>query len=967
MAAQTHRRLQIWTTLGCFVVCCLVAAPTFAQTRLASLQGTVTDETGGALPGVTVTATSPALQLPQLTQVSGPDGAYRFTDLPLGEYRLAFELPGFKSFVREGVVLTAGFVARIDALMNVGTLEETVTVSGQTPVVDVVSTRGGTTISSDVITTTPNSRNYQDLLNMTPGVTVAAPPQMGEVGFRALTGGIRTYGLLGQTQTQIEGLQMSESAFPDFSTADQVDIKTFGNSADVAQPGAVTDLIVKSGSNAFHGRFLEQFMNSSMQATNLDDRLRAQGLRTGDGIRFYQDFAGDLGGRIVRDRLWFYGAYRDIRNERTLTGYSRAPGPDNVYGTGDDVPGYPPALQTNQTVKVSSQLTRANRLIGFFQRNWVVENQAQASRFIPFEATREVQWEPLQYKVEWQATPSNRFFYNLAYGRTSEEIFYVATTTNAPARFDRRTNIQTGAYSSVTAGGRDDIFASQSKRHTITGSVNIYPAEFLGGAHEFKVGGRAWLENRWSQFDDRVTGNYRLTYDLGVPAQIQTFDFPMRARDFLNEYSAYAMDQWRIGAGVTLNLGLRWEKMHGFQPEQTKPQGQFGGVGTFPRTDVVRWNAVAPRVAAAWDIVGNGKTVVKTSYGWYNYRVSAVSFVSVFNQIRPQATTYIWRDLDGNNDYTPGIGEVNLSLNGPDFIATTGGNSNRINLALEQPHTHEITGSFEREIARETSLRLLYVYKQTRDDWEAVNVLRPPSAYNIQLTRQDPGPDGRLNTADDGGPVTIFDFDPAFRGAAFVGNQFVTRANSDHFHTFEATVTKRRSDRWSLIASFATTKNHRFIDAILESPNDKFPLDETRDWTIKMAGSYRLPWALEASALYDVFNGDYGQRTYLFGAVDPDGGPPLRQLSGGVTVRLEPYGSRQTPVRHNLNLRLGRVIRLPRSQRVRLELDALNALNTNVAWGRGVPGIDYRSGPTFGYVTQLVAPRIFRVGVTYEF
>ncbi len=259
------------------------------------------------------------------------------------------------------------------------------------------------------------------------------------------------------------------------------------------------------------------------------------------------------------------------------------------------------------------------------------------------------------------------------------------------------------------------------------------------------------------------------------------------------------------------------------------------------------------------------------------------------------------------------------------------------------------------------------IYKQTRDDWEAVNVLRPPRAYNIQLTRRDPGPDGRLDTADDGGPITIFDYDPAFRGAAFVGNQFVTRANADRFQTFEATVTKRRSDLWSLIASFATTKNNRFIDAILESPNDKFPLDETRDWTIKVAGSYRLPWALEAAALYDMFNGDYGQRTYLFGAVDPDGGPPLRQLSGGVTVWLEPYGSRQTPVRQNLNFRLGRVFPLPRSQKVRLELDALNALNTNVAWGRGVPGIDYRSGLTFGYVTQIVAPRIFRVGVTYEF
>ena len=369
-----------------------------AQTRLAAIEGRIADETGGAMPGVTVTASSPALQLREVSQISGPDGTYRLTELPIGQYRVSFELAGFKSFVRDGIDLTAGFVARLDASMSVGALEESVTVSGASPVVDVVTTRGGATISSEIIDAIPNSRNYQDLLNMTPGVSVTAPPQMGEVGFRALVGNIKTYGLTGQEQTQIEGLQMSSSAFPDFSTAEQVDIKTYGNTADVAQPGAVTDVIVKSGGNLFHGRAKEQYMNKGMQASNLDDALRAQGLRTGDGIRYYQDFSGELGGRIIRDRLWFYGAFRDIRNERSLSGYSRTAGSDNTYGTLDDEPGFPTAVQSNQSTKFSYQPNAANRVIGFWQRNWVDEPQAQAGRFVPYEATREVQWEPIRTK-----------------------------------------------------------------------------------------------------------------------------------------------------------------------------------------------------------------------------------------------------------------------------------------------------------------------------------------------------------------------------------------------------------------------------------------------------------------------------------------------------------------------------------------------------------------------------------------
>ena len=936
-----------------------------AQTRLASIEGRVTDGSGAAVPGATVTVTSAALQVAQLAQVSGQDGSYRVPELPIGEYRVKFELAGFRTFIRDGVTLTVGFVARVDAALELGALEESVTVSGQSPVVDPVSTRGGATISAEVIDTIPNSRNYQDILNMTPGVTVGAPPQMGEVGFRALTGGIKTYGTSGQTQTQIEGLQMSESAFPDFATAEQVDIRTFGNTADVSQPGALTDVIVKSGSNSFHGRVHEQYMNKSMQTTNLDAALRAQGLRTGDGIRFYQDLAGDFGGRIIRDRLWFYGASRDIRNERTLSGYSSAPGPDQAYGTADDIQGYPPAFQSNYTVKVSNQLSSTNRLIGFWQRNWVNETQAQASRFIPYEATREVQWEPIQYKVEWQGTPSSRMFYNATYGRTSERIFYVPTS-NTPSRYDQRTLIATGAYASPTTGGRDDIYGSQSKRHTVNLNLSAYPGEFFGGAHELKVGFRAWLENRRSQFDDRTSGNYRLIYDAGRPVQFQTWDFPVVARDGLDEYSGFVMDQWRVRSRLTLNLGLRWEKVRGYAPEQSKAPSTFGVPATFAAEDIVTWNALAPRTAMAWDVAGNGKSVVKATYGWYNYRVSAAGFVSIFNKVRPQATTYRWSDPDGNNDYTPG--EINLSLTGGDFITTTGGNTNRANLGLKQPHTHEVTASFERELRGESSVRLLYVFKKTVDDWEAVNPLRPYDAYNVPITRRDPGPDGLVATLADNGPaVTFYDYDAAFRGATFVAAQFQTRVNDDHFNTGEITFTKRRSDRWSVITSFTATKNNRWIDAIAESPNDLyFPIDETLEWAFKLAGSYMLPARIEASALYDIFNGDRGQRTYLFGATDPDGGTPLRSLST-LNLRLEPFGEREGPARHNLNFRVGRAFEVGRGKRLRLELDALNALNTNVAWGRGVPGLSFASGPTFGYATQIVAPRIFRLGVAFSF
>src|SRR5947208_6822945 len=101
-------------------------------------------------------------------------------------------------------------------------------------------------------------------------------------------------------------------------------------------------MIVKSGGNDFHGRYREEYFNHNLNSTNVDADLRRQGIGTGDALLYSTDFIGDLGGRIIRNKLWFYGAVRYQRNRRTVTGYSQAPGPDGIYGTADDVPGKPP-------------------------------------------------------------------------------------------------------------------------------------------------------------------------------------------------------------------------------------------------------------------------------------------------------------------------------------------------------------------------------------------------------------------------------------------------------------------------------------------------------------------------------------------------------------------------------------------------------------------------------------------------
>jgi hypothetical protein len=241
-------------------------------------------------------------------------------------------------------------------------------------------------------------------------------------------------------------------------------------------------------------------------------------------------------------------------------------------------------------------------------------------------------------------------------------------------------------------------------------------------------------------------------------------------------------------------------------------------------------------------------------------------------------------------------------------------------------------------------------------------VLRPYSAFNIPITRRDPGPDGLLATGDDAGAVTFFDYDPAFRGARFVGQLPLNGEPDDYYNNIEVTLNKRRSNRWEMLASVLATKNHRWIARIPQSPNDEFfPLDETWSWQHKFVASYTLPWDVRISSFFQSISGDPRQRTYVFRTADPDGGRPIAQ-SSTVTLRLEPFGARREPTLNVLNLRAAKSFALGSGRRLELGVDVFNALNGNAA-----SLIVNASGPTFDTISQILPPRIARLGVKFSF
>jgi hypothetical protein len=327
--------------------------------------------------------------------------------------------------------------------------------------------------------------------------------------------------------------------------------------------------------------------------------------------------------------------------------------------------------------------------------------------------------------------------------------------------------------------------------------------------------------------------------------------------------------------------------------------------------------------------------------------------------------TFRWRDLNNNGDYN--AGEVNLNPNlglaqGGDFISVTGLSSATLNPELRPAMTNETTVGVERELMQNLGVRALYVHKKVTDRFGTRNVARPRSAYNIPLTRRDPGSDDILGNADDGGTVTIYDYDRAFAGAAFVQNQQVNTDREDWFQTIEFTVTKRTSSRWGAMASFWAIKNHTWLVLFEDDPNaDQNSLDETWKWAGNFSGTYLAPLGIQLGAFVQSKVGILDQRQTIFRAVDPDGGPRLNQLSQ-VTLRVEPRGSQKTDAIHVVNLRASKFFPFAGGHRLQFDLDLFNLFNSSAPITA-----NFQSGRTFGYATAVVPPRIARIGFRYTF
>jgi hypothetical protein len=754
----------------------------------------------------------------------------------------------------------------------------------------------------------------------------------------------------------------------------EVTFQTVGQNADVNRGGFTMDTVVKSGTNSLHGSVLSDYENSAFQGNNITPALAAQGFSTTSPLKLYSDVAADLGGKIKRDRLWFYGFYS--RQEQTTGAVGFVSGPDAIgCWTCADAPiAYSTQVLPQGGAKVTYQMTRNIRWNFAYIRARKSINARSPNSTTPFQSTNQ-QWTKLDMgKAGFLWTPSARWVINIVGG---DNDGLALTLPQDGVDVPGNPSSVESALNNYNYGPSISLITTPNNRWLVNSS-----AGYSRGKHNIKFG-LDWVpwENR-----SRINlynfkhGNYTLGFTKGVPVSITTYNYPFTGENGYNSEGLYVTDSWAMSQRFTLNYGVRWERMHDYYPTQTKPDGQFGASATYPGQSVTLFKDFTPRVGFAWDLLGKGKTVVKASYGLFGDDIGSY-FAQNYNPNSVGTNKYKWtgpcvKTAFNNVVYTQpntscDIDATTLASLQPGktplltLQSTTLANFNQINSNLKEPFNSVYSVRVEQQIVPNVAFSAGWVYTHSANPVdlaqgnvdETIYPNRPYSAYTVPVAFTDSGTGGTNQ------PVTVWTYPASYSSSTCTNpstpncvNLFMyTNAKKPYtYNTFFFEITKRYSKRWNATASYWNTKNNLQLLSNPISPNNVFGVDNNRYWQAHGTVLYDGPLGLKISSIFQAESGTYGQRTSTFSSA--------ALLQGNVTMNMEQFGAQQGPVISTTNLKVGKSFKLGESRRLEADWQMYNLFNSSAAITTS-----YLTGTTFGHATAVVNPRIYRIGGRFDF
>ncbi|MBI2149494.1 MAG: TonB-dependent receptor [Acidobacteria bacterium] len=661
------------------VLVALVVIPATALAQ-ASIVGNVKDSSGAVIPGVAVEASSPVLIEKTRSALTNESGQYTIENLRPGSYTVTFMLPGFTTVKREGIELAGAFIATVNAELQAGGVAETVTVTTESPIVDTTSTRDQQVISGQTVAEIPTSRQYTAFINLIPALNVQQNDFEGSnpsiFSVFQIHGGRRNEG-----QVLVDGMNagyqgMGVSGYvPEVGNAQEVVFSLTGGLGEATTGGPQMNIVGKQGGNQFHGTVFLSGTGSAFQGSNLNSDVRAKGLTATNSIQKLFETNLALGGPIVRDKLWFYGTYRNLlsrQNVASMWANKNAGDPAKwTYDPDSSRQAVGDGTWNQGNVRFTWQVTPRNKIVFFNSVQYSCINCISGgdgsgigfgSSISSPEGTMTNENHPsMMTQVSWQSPLTSRLLLE-ADAQLGPYFWWGSRQKDA---FDK-----TLIPVQETAGPIPNIVYRGANWTGHTGFTNIIQgaASYITGSHSTKFG------FRWHRNDSTFPKNFyndsqmRYTFRNGSPTQVTVFaDHGSQQKQQQNLIALYAQDRWTIGR-LSLNAGLRFERLTDYFPQQQMGPNRFLPTAVvFPaQAGPLDQKDLMPRFGAAFDVFGNGNAAVKFFLGRY---VTTFNTVDEWANFSPagagrfvSSDTRSWNDANGN--YVPDCNFLGPAANG---------------------------------------------------------------------------------------------------------------------------------------------------------------------------------------------------------------------------------------------------------------------------------------------------------------
>ena len=1001
-----QRSFRLVLVLAAAVVAAV--SPAFGQIQTGTILVRAADEQGSVIPGASVTITSPVMPR-EIVGATDTDGTYQVPGLGVGTYTVRLNLSGFQTVIREDVIVRQGQTVTVDVALKVSALSEEITVKGESPVVDTRSANVNVNLDKNLLENTPGGKDIWNILEYkVPGLDFAVPDVGGnQAGLqRAFT----ARGTPNAQNTQLlNGVNVGDPAaigfsmnYYDPSSFDNIQVSSGAQDISIGASGVVINMVTKTGTNRFNGQVLQTYQGDATQWDNIDEGLKQAGFRpNANAVDYITNTNVQAGGPLVQNKLFYFGSFNHQPTHVNVPGFPAvSPLPVQLADTSDqdttDI--------TTGTVRLTYQIRSSKFDFYGSRQRYDKPNRGAGPTVTQDSASKEYDIDNVLQGL-WSWVLSDRLFANTNISFNNVDFPLLQKTALQPLE-------DIAPNPTIQLRNRTSSATMERRRLEVQSNWQYHLPRFAGGRHEFKGGfnNSYTPENVTTERVEDVNVRFRSfatsATALAGPVDVTIFNSPFTVKRAVMNTAFYAQDTFSIGR-LTAIAGIRWERVEGFIPAQTRPSSQFfptgmviGGINVALNTggvltsytvpdhfDEVRnaplWKNWAPRIAATYDLSGDGRTVLKASWGKYLDQIGTGTPGPNPNGTVSQRYTWI----DGNGDLSFQRG--NAVWDGTKYVGgefgplvantTTIPNPNRFD-PRTRTYRHEVTLGIDREMFTGVRGSATYIRKREHDPTGTIFV--PIDDWDIAFAPVpviDPGIDGRNATADDA-TVTAYTLLPTAATNQRVVNDDSLAARYDGI---ELTGEKRYDRGFSLVAGYTYGKT-RVDQTSLASPNaliNSRGETSNRRQLLKLTGSYMLPYQILFGANFRWQSGLPYARSFTVAScsatvttncLTPTPG------SNNTTILAEPRGIRELPALTTVDVRAGRFFRFG-TNRLELSMDVYNLVNSNTVYdvrmGSGLTNIRVAGDPaapqtqiqTFNSPTGVLGPRIIRFNVTYQF